>query len=202
MIYLYGASGHAKVIIEILESNGIQVDALFDDNPAITKLLDYTVIKFDPVLLKAGNLVISIGDNLTRKKIAERFNSNQFGHAIHPSAVLSKRATIGEGTVIMANATINSDAKIGKHVIINTSASIDHDCVIGDYAHISPNATLSGNVTIGEGTWIGAGAVIIPGVKVGKWSIIGAGAVVIRDVPDGVTVVGVPGRVINLNWNE
>lgn len=195
-MYLYGASGHAKVIIEILELINIQVTGLFDDNPEITGLLDYKVRRFNPDLLKQESLIISIGDNATRKKVAELFDDSIFIQAIHPSAVISKRASIGNGTVVMANATINSEAKIGSHVIINTCASIDHDCIIGDYAHISPNATLAGNVTIGEGAWIGAGAVIIPGVKVGKWSVVGAGAVVLKNVQDEATVVGNPTRIL------
>lgn len=195
-MYLYGASGHAKVIIEILETQGIQVSALFDDNSNITELLDYKVIPLKSDLLSEKSLIISIGDNKIRKQIADKFDLTTFAQAIHPAAVISKRATILPGTVVMGNAIINSQAQIGKHVIINTAASIDHDCLIGDYAHISPNATLAGNVTVGEGSWIGAGAVIIPGVKIGKWCVVGAGAVVISDVQDGVTVVGNPGRVI------
>ncbi len=194
-MYLYGASGHAKVIIEILETQGIQVSALFDDNSNITELLDYKVIPLKSDLLSEKSLIISIGDNKIRKQLAEKFAPATFAQAIHPTAVISKRATILPGTVVMGNAIINSQAQIGKHVIINTAASIDHDCIIGDYAHISPNATLAGNVTVGVGSWIGAGAVIIPGVKIGQWCVVGAGAVVINDVQDGVTVVGNPGRV-------
>lgn len=195
-MYLYGASGHAKVIIEILELQGIQIKGLFDDNAAITGLLEYTVQPFEPSAVTTDQLIITIGDNQTRKLIAEKHPCS-FGRAIHPTAVISKRATIGEGTVVMGNAIINSDTLIRNHVIINTAASIDHDCIIGDYVHISPNATITGNVTIGEGSWIGAGAVIIPGVKIGKWSVVGAGAVVIKDVQDGVKVVGNPAKQLN-----
>lgn len=194
-MFLYGASGHAKVIIEILEQQGIKVHGLFDDNHSISSLLDYRVYPFSPELLKNESLIISIGINKTRKLIAERLAQYQFSQAIHPTAVISKRSTIGDGTVVMGNVIINSSTIIGKHCIINTAASVDHDCKIGDYCHISPNATLSGNGTIGEGTWIGAGATIIQGIKIGKWCTIGAGSVIIRDVEDGVTVVGNPGRV-------
>jgi len=196
-MYLYGASGHAKVIIEILELKGIEIKGLFDDNPAINKLLDYPCygpLTNDYVI---DELIVSIGDNLMRKNISNRLNC-QFGKAIHPSAKISSRSTIRTGTVVMANAVINSGTIVGKHVIINTTASVDHDCIIGDYVHISPNATLCGGVSVGEGTHIGAAAVIIPNITIGKWSVIGAGSVVIRDIPDYAVVVGNPGRIIKL----
>lgn len=195
-MYLYGASGHAKVIIEILELNGIEIKGLFDDNPKIRNILDYQVLgAFNSTILNNDQVIISIGNNDLRKEISSKISAN-FGNATHPSAVISRRTSIGNGTVVMGNAIINSDTKIGSHVIINTSASIDHDCIIEDFAHISPNATLCGGVTVGEGTHVGAAAVIIPGIKIGKWAIIGAGAVVIKDVPDYVTVVGNPAKVI------
>lgn len=193
-MYLYGASGHGKVIIEILEAQGIEVHGLFDDDPQIKELLDYPVLQLDLQLLQKSPIIISIGDNLIRKTLAEKLAAN-YAQAIHPTSTISKRSTIGEGTVVMGHAIINADTRIGKHCIINTSASIDHDCIIEDYCHISPNATITGNVTIGEGSWIGAGAVIIPGVKIGKWCVVGAGAVVLNDFPDGICVVGNPGKV-------
>jgi len=195
-MYLYGASGHAKVIIEILEKQGVKIHGLFDDNPAIKSLIEYPVLgAYNPKNPLNDELIVSVGINASRKKIAEKYNFN-FGKAVHPNAEISSRAFIGEGTVVMGNAIVNCDTKIGKHVIINTSASIDHDCIIEDFVHISPNATLCGGVTVGEGTHIGAGSILIPGVKVGKWAVVGAGSVIIRDVPDYATVVGNPGRVI------
>jgi len=185
-MYLYGASGHAKVIIDILLAQGITIDGLIDDNPNIDDLLGFPVfhkmINFSP-------LIVSIGLNATRKRIVEKL-SCEFGKAIHPTAIISDYATIDVGSVIMQGAIIQSCALIGMHCIINTGASVDHECVIGDYVHISPHCTLCGNVHVGEGSWIGAGSIIIPGVKVGKWSVIGAGSVVSKDIPDGVLAVG------------
>ncbi|HIT83113.1 MAG TPA: acetyltransferase [Candidatus Avibacteroides faecavium] len=185
-MYLYGASGHAKVIIDILTASCVQIDALVDDNMEIDLLSGY------PVLHEYRGLspfIVSIGDNSIRKKIVEKLNSD-FATAVHPSAIISPSATIGEGSVVMQGAIVQACATIGKHCIVNTGASVDHECKIGDFAHISPHSTLCGNVTVGEGTWIGAGTIIIPGIKIGKWSIIGAGSVVTRDIPDGVLAVG------------
>lgn len=197
-MYLYGASGHAKVIIDILEKQGIKIHGLFDDNRDIKSLLNYAVLGPADLNEKiAEEVIVSIGINKTRKEIAEE-HEFIYGKAIHPNAQISTRSAIGDGSVVMGNAIINTGTKIGKHCIINTSASIDHDCIVGDFVHISPNATLCGEVSVQEGTHVGAAAVIIPGVTVGRWAVIGAGSVIIRDVPDFATVVGNPGRVIKV----
>ena len=193
---LYGASGHGKVIIKILEAQGKHISKIYDDR-APFEILGYKVEKYNGD--EKNNFIISVGNNHTRKKLAKKLKNVTFTTAIHPSAIIDETVKIGEGTVIMPGAIINVDSQIGKHCIINTAASIDHECFIDNFAHISPNVTLSGNVSIGEGTHVGAGAVIIPNIKIGKWATIGAGAVIIRDVPDGATVVGNPGKIIKIN---
>lgn len=180
-MYLYGASGHAKVIMDILEAQGKKISGMLDDNPALQELLGYPVFHNSRDKSPA---IISIGDNKTRKKISELLVGVSFETAIHPSAIVSPRSSIDEGTVVMQGAIIQSSSHIGKHTIINTGASVDHDCRVGDFVHISPHSTLCGNVKVGEGSWIGAGTTIIPGVKIGKWCVIGAGSVVTKDIPD------------------
>lgn len=186
-MYLYGASGHAKVIIDIVKSQGRDIKGLVDDNESVSKLLGYEVIHSVP---NDESFIISIGDNKIRKIVSEKLSDRKFETAIHSSVIVSDNSEIGEGSVLMQGAIVQSSVMIGKHTIINTGASVDHDCTIGDYVHISPQATLCGNVTIGEGTWIGAGTVITPGVIIGKWCVIGAGSVVTKNIPDNRLAVG------------
>ncbi len=195
MIYLYGAGGHAKVIIDILECCGKTVSGIFDDDPAKT-IWDFPNLKFPGLFnFSSDELILSIGNNLIRKRIADTVNANYYT-AIHPSAIISSYSAIGEGSVVMGGALINADARIGKHCIINSHASVDHDCILNDFVHISPNATLSGDVFVGECTHIGSGAIIIPGKKIGTNVTIGAGAIVITDIPDNTVAVGNPARII------
>lgn len=119
--YLYGASGHGKVVKDILNANGIKVEAFIDDN------LDVDKCGGKPVLHDATGLsaiIVSVGVNCVRKMIVERITVGnptiEFATAIHPSAIVSPSAKIGEGTVVMAGVVINADAKIGKHCIVNT----------------------------------------------------------------------------------
>lgn len=203
-ICIFGAGGHGKVVAEIAECAGFDVSAFFDDYPVDTTT---TVV---PVLssMYLSNVsidkpfIIAVGSNAIRKDISKRLRGFSFFRAIHPSAFVSRSASIGDGTVVMVNAIINANARIGQHVIINSAAIVEHDCVIGDFVHISPSATLSGNVQVGKGSHIGAGATIKPGVKIGKWCSIGAGAVIVTDVPDGAVVVGNPGRILRFNDYE
>ncbi|WP_290508587.1 acetyltransferase [Alistipes sp.] len=186
-MYLYGASGHAKVIIDILKSQGVEVNGCIDDDPSKDRLAGYEVLHdadgCDP-------LIVSIGDNAIRKSIANRLTGHVFGTGVHVSAVVSPSSRIAEGTVVMPGAIVQADAVIGRHCIINTGATVDHECTIGDYVHISPNASLCGNVSVGEGTQIGAGSVVVPGVRIGRWSLICAGSVVTRDIPDYCIAAG------------
>lgn len=186
-MYLYGASGHAKVIADILQSQGKQLTGMVDDNPAIDELMGHPVFHG---LENPSPVIISIGDNKTRRKVVEKLQESTFETAIHTSAVVSPHSVIGEGTVVMQGAIIQGGSAVGKHCIINTGASVDHDCVLGDYVHVSPHATLCGNVSVGEGTWIGAGTTVIQGVTIGKWCVVGAGSVVTKDIPDNVLAVG------------
>ena len=194
VLYLYGASGHAKVVVELAKLNDIRVAGLVDANPDIKDLMGLPVNgNFD--FSKDHTWMITIGNNSIRKRIAEG-NRRNYAILVHPGADISRTAVLGEGSAVMAGVSINADVQIGKHCIVNTNASVDHDCIIDDFVHISPNVALAGDVKVGEGTHIGIGACVIQGVKIGRWCTIGAGAVIIKDVSDGATVVGNPGRII------
>jgi acetyltransferase EpsM len=200
-VCIYGAGGHASVVVETLHVNQREIAMYFDDDRSV---VDRSNGQYQPGLKLAGELnfnlpdlpfLLAIGNNRVRAKLASRL-STQFTTAIHPSAVVASNVTVGDGSVIFAQAVLQPNSQVGEHAIINTSAGIDHDCHISNFAHISPNATLCGNVRVGEGSHIGAGATIIEGIRVGRWSTVGAGAVVIRDVPDFTTVVGCPARLL------
>ena len=196
---LYGAGGHANVVISCLEENNIKVFGIFDDNPNLTDFGGIKVFgEYEKNIMPDEKIIISIGDNVTRRKISKKI-IHKYGSVIHSSAIVDRLTNIGKGSVIFHNSVIQRHVSIGKHVIVNTASSVDHDCKIEDFVHIAPNATLCGEVFVDMGTLIGAGSVIKPGVKIGKWCIIAVGAVIIRDVPDFSVVIGNPGRIIRKN---
>lgn len=185
-MYLYGAGGHAKVVIDILRASKVVIDGIYDDNEKLTTLLGYSILSTEKI---SGPLIVSVGDNKARKRIVDALTID-FGRAIYPAAIVSDESVVGEGSVIMQGGIIQSSVTLGKHCIVNSGASVGHDCTVGDFVHISPHATLCGGVRVGEGSWIGAGSVIIPGVEIGKWSVIGAGSVVTKNIPDYSLAVG------------
>lgn len=201
-ITVFGASGHGKVVIDVLKSNSMIVGFIVDDNPKCDEIAGIKIVLTnDHKFLNDEKVIIAIGNNKVRKLVSKRFDVS-YEKTIHSSAVISEYSSIDEGTVVMAGVCVNFDATIGKHCIINTGSVIEHDCLINDFVHISPGVSMAGNVDIGEGTHIGIGATIIQGVKIGKWATIGAGAVVIKDIPDYAVVVGNPGKIIKFNDYE
>ncbi len=197
MFFLYGAGGHAKVILDILRAQSVEVACICDDNATASEFCGLPVIPGREA--PAGTAIVSIGKNEIRRKIVaflENRGNVNFATAIHPSAVVSSSVKIGEGSVVMPGALINAEAQVGVHSIVNTGASVDHDCRIGDFVHVAPHVTLCGNVVVGDNAWIGAGATVIQGISIGENAYIGAGAVVVKDVPPNVVVAGVPARVL------
>jgi sugar O-acyltransferase (sialic acid O-acetyltransferase NeuD family) len=191
---LYGAGGHASVLLDIARLRAITVTAVLDDNCPSLQLEDVPVVPAsDLERYLPFQFHIAIGDNRSRAKLFLQLS--QIGTAatlVHPFSSISPRATLGRGVAILPGAIVNSGASIHDNTIINTSASIDHHCRIGSHVHICPGVRLAGNVVVGSGTTIGTGASVIPGKKLGSNCIIGAGSLVLRDVPDDTKIVGVP----------
>ena len=190
-MYIYGASGQARVIIDILDPE-VKISGIFDDNPLVKEIIGFGVIGPVPDGFEFDQpLFIAIGDNNLRKELYLKYQERaSFGVIIHKSAIFSSRSSINEGSVVMEGAIVKVNSIIGKQVIVNTGSSIDHDCIVGDFVHIAPQATLCGGAQIGEGTLVGANSTVLPGVKIGKWCTIAAGAVVNKDLPDGVVHKG------------
>lgn len=195
-IYLIGAGGHAKVIIALLEAQGRKCLGIYDDNEHLhsTTLLGVPVIGAVREMPDRCDIsaVIAIGDNATRKHIAESFSNIRWATLIHPHCWVHSSVKINEGSVVFAGAVIQPDTHIGKHTIINTSASVDHDCRIGNFCHIAPGCHLAGGVTVGNNTFTGVGVEIIPGISITAGTTIGAGSVVVKHITIGGVYLGVP----------
>jgi hypothetical protein len=145
--------------------------------------------------------ITAVGDNRVRARFAGQvatlgIDALRPWTLLHPRAHVGPEVELGEGTCVAPGATLTTHVRVGRHSIINVHASISHDAVLDDFVNVNPGAVVCGAVRLGEGCYVGAGATVIQNVSVGAWSIVGAGAVVVRDVPPGVTVVGVPARVV------
>jgi UDP-perosamine 4-acetyltransferase len=203
-----GAGGHARVVIEVLRAVGnFDVIGLLDSNVELwdQTILGVKVLGDDTQLAAVYQRGVqtaflgvgSVGSMEGRRRLFEKARAHGFelARAIHPLAVISPSAELGEGPTVMASAVINAAARLGDNVIINTGAVVEHDCVIGHHVHVATAAALAGEVRVGEDTHIGLGARVLQGIKIGRRVIVGAGAVVVRDVPDDVAVMGVPAKI-------
>ncbi len=195
-IILIGGSGHAKVIIDCIRASGNTVFGILDDGiPKGTQILGVPVLgSIDAYTRYRDHLfLIAIGNNTVRRLIVEKLDV-RWATVVHPRAVVSPCASLGQGTVVMPNAVINACAAIGKHCIINSGAVVEHDNILGDFVHISPNAALGGTVTVGNGTHIGIGACVRNNTNICGGCAIGAGAAVVKHITVPGTYVGVPAR--------
>lgn len=187
-VIIIGESGHGKVIADIVRANNDIVLGYLDDD--LSKQPLGTVS--DCVNYPEAEFVIGIGNAAIRERISSY--PCKWYTAIHPSAIISDEASIGEGTVVMPNAVINAGTVIGKHCIINTGAVVEHDNRIDDFTHISVGVKLGGTVSVGKSTWVGIGSAVCNNTDICGGCMIGAGAVVVKNISEPGTYVGVPAK--------
>jgi sugar O-acyltransferase (sialic acid O-acetyltransferase NeuD family) len=205
-LLIIGSSGHAKVIIDIIErQDKYEILGLIDSyrlNDENT--LGYKILGDESIIIKYASefqnlhLFVAIGDNAVRFKIVNKINSFGkpffFATLIHPLAVIGKNVKIGIGVAVMAGVVVNTDSVIGDFSIINTTCSIDHDCLINEFVTVAPGAVLGGSVKVGRFAVISIGATVIHGINIGEDAIVGAGATVIGHINNNEIYVGVPAK--------
>jgi sugar O-acyltransferase (sialic acid O-acetyltransferase NeuD family) len=202
-LIIAGAGGHALEMLDILEEKGPVENLWFYDQKVFAGLFQgkYPRLQsFESVkeaLQKDPRFILGVGDPKSRKYLYRVFAElgGEYWSTRGRYHTVSKYAEIKDSDVL-DHCFVGSKVRIGTGTLINTRAQIHHEVQIGEFAVINPAAVLLGACQVGDLSAIGAHATVLPGIKIGNQAIIGAGAVIIRDVPDGATVVGVPGRVV------
>jgi sugar O-acyltransferase (sialic acid O-acetyltransferase NeuD family) len=204
-LVIIGAGGHGREVLDVVEAiNALEptyevLGFLADRDGAHEPLSRRAAKILGPTSLidsLKAEYVVAIGDPLARADIDRRFMLKGLVSPVlvHPAASLGSDVHLGPGSVVMAGARITTNLVAGRSLQVNVNATISHDGRIGDYVTISPGCNISGNVELGDSVYLGTGCVIIPGIRIGANTTVGAGAVVIRDLPSGVTAVGVPAK--------
>ena len=213
-IILIGASDHCRYTIDIIEQEGkYNIIGILDKNlQEGDEFGGYKVLGYLEELKKIISKfrviggIVAIGDNYTRKIVAEemcqKVKGFHFVNAIHPSVIFGKEVEIGEGCVAMAGVIINNNCKIGKHCFLATKSSIDHDSTIGDFSSLSPGVTTGGRVLIGESTAIGIGATILHYINIGNYCVVGGNSLVNKDIDDGYVAYGIPAKPVKKRLPE
>ena len=207
-VLIVGSSGHARVIVDIIERTGAHSILGFLDDTKEPGMIEigYQILGSLadlPEIVREHNpqgFFIAIGDNWKRGIVAAKMMQLKpvlpaFA-ALHPGAQVARSACLGPGTAVMAGAVVNSNASVGSFCIVNTRASVDHDSHLDDFASIGPGATLAGNVRVGAYSAICLQACVAERVCIGSHTVVGAGSVVLGDLPDGVVAYGTPARIV------
>jgi len=203
VLAILGAGGHGKVVADTAESNGWDSIVFFDDAwPALQKNGIWSVVGTSNDLIRTvrtfSGVVVAIGNNAIRR--AKLTELAAIGASIvtlvHPSAIISRYASLGLGSVAFPGVVVNAEAVVGEGAILNTGCSVDHDCRVGAAVHLSPGVRLAGGVEVGDCSWIGIGATARQLVKIGNNVVVGASAAVVSDLPDNTVAVGVPARIV------
>lgn len=204
-IVVIGASGHAKVCIELLQAMGHRVAYCVEATDGPATCVGIPVLKGDAHLADLreqgySKVFVAVGINRVRQRLADMALSLGYSlvNAVSPLSAISPSAHLGNGIAIMAGAIVNAETIVDDLVIINTGACIDHDCRIGKATHIAPQCGLAGNVTVGAASFLGIGCKVIPKVIIGENVTIGAGAVVVSDIASETLAVGVPAKPIHI----
>lgn len=212
-IVIVGAGGQAREVRWVLDAQNAGGRAVGSDPP--WELLGFLVtdrtVENDGALLgderwlatHGGPLAVALGLGRPRDRqrvgtaLRERHPALDWPTLVHPRGVVAQDGTtLGKGSLVAAGAVVSVGVTLGDFTLVGYGATVGHDVVAGDATVIYPGANVSGSVTLGRGVLVGAGAVVLPGVTVGDHAVVAAGAVVTRAVPSGVTVMGVPARVV------
>lgn len=205
---IWGCSGHASVLLDMIEQQQGRVVAFVDELPVPTlrqgvpvlagcrAWLQWRQSQASALRLFGAAAVGRQGHHRQRIQASLHQQGVDMPTLLHPQASVSPWARVGAGGQVLAMAVVAAKATLGDVCIVNHRAVVDHECVLGAGVFVGPGATLCGCVWVGEDAFIGAGAIVLPRVRIGAGALIGAGAVVTRDVPDHAVVVGNPARLM------
>jgi sugar O-acyltransferase (sialic acid O-acetyltransferase NeuD family) len=145
-----------------------------------------------PVVICVGNP----RDWAGRARLVRRLGlpERRYGTVVHPSVALADSATLGPGSVLLAQCALTAAVRVGAHVAVMPQVVLTHDDVVGDFATIASGVRLGGGVHVGPGAYVGAGALVREGLSVGAWSQLGLGSLLLQDLPPGEVWIGSPAR--------
>lgn len=200
--YIIGTGGFAREVAAIFDELGCYDKFLgFIDRSDVAQeyagqlLMDRTVMSQEDFKVEMGSILVAIGDPTLREKVVGRLPGNTvFSTVIHPDAVISRWATVGEGSIICAGCIVTTQIQIGAHAQLNLGTTIGHDCVIDDFFTTAPSVNISGNCNFDKRVYFGTGAATRQGIDIVSDVTIGMGAMVVKNIIEPGVYVGIPAK--------
>lgn len=207
-LYIVGCGGFGREVHDVVDAinaiepkwvlKGYVDDAPSEENVDLVRSRGFEVVGDVQTVVAqtAGHYVIGIGSGPVRRAIDQRFTDAGWTAAtlMHPAATQGFDVRLGAGSVVCAGVRLTTNIRCGRHTHLNINTTIGHDVRMGDYVTVNPLVAVSGWVHLGNESMLGTKSAVLQNISVGVGSTVGAGAVVVRDVPEGVTVKGVPAR--------
>lgn len=151
-------------------------------------IMDQTIIGKE-AFLQSGAIIGCDGQGFERNEEGRLERFPQMGRV-----VLGNRVEVGSNSTIVRGALPGVDTIIGKGTKIGHLVDIGKNVKIGEHCLVSAGAVLCGSVRVGDYAWLAPGCVIRQKVVIGRKAVVGLGSVVVSDVPEGLTVAGVPAK--------
>jgi len=110
---------------------------------------------------------------------------------IHPTAVISKDAELGEGNIILENTLIQPFVKLGRGNLLWYNVSVAHNGQIGDFCTLAGGASLAGFVTVENNCFLGNSSMVFGRVTLAEYTLLGAMAHVKEDTQPNQVILPV-----------
>lgn len=185
-LLIIGGGGHGRSVAEAARATAefVVVGFLDDVFPKLERVWNIPVLGVVADLVRwrfeVDFAIVAIGNNVLRQRVCGELRRAGFSLAtvIHPRAIVSPTAMIGDGTAIMAGAIVGTEARLGEGVIVNCGAVVDHHCSVADFAHLGVNAAMAGGSVLGTCAWMQAGSALGYGVEIEAERVLAPGGAV------------------------
>jgi acetyltransferase EpsM len=120
----------------------------------------------------------------------------RYATIIHPTAVVSDKAELGVGVVLMPFTLVSPNVRIGNHSQMYAQSFIGHDSELKEMVFVANNASIGGRVVVKNGAHIGSNSSILERNVIGAFSIIGLASNVLKSTEPFGVYVGSPAKQI------
>ena len=209
VICIYGCGGLGREtaeLIKIVNANKRWDNIIFiEDNPSKQFVNDISVYGTKDLLTYFNKedieVVIAVGEPAVREKMKNNILSMglKLATIIHPEIIVPKTTIICDGVVINQGCYLSCNVEIKSNVFLQQSVIIGHDTKINENTLLSAHSFVGGNCVLGKNTYIGPNSSIKEAIIVGDNCIVGMGSMVFKDIPNTMTVLGNPARIIAKN---